>query len=743
MTASSITPAPTPADPFWTVADPIADVVAPDPFVCFDAASGWYYSLFTRSTRVEIFRSRDPGRLLADNDSAVVFEVGAAVGIYSCVWAPEMHRAPNGRWYIYTSGNTIPGDTWKLRLFVLESKTSDPFDGFVFKGFPLPGVEAIDPTVYAAPDGRRYLVCARMGGGGESLWMTELENPWTCKSEGVELVRPELDWELSCGHIAEGAFFLENGGRLFLVYSVNDCRADTYSLAIAEHVGGTLMDAANWKKGEAPLLVQSEGIYGPGHASFFRKPNGEIWCAYHARTVPNAGFGKPDSRKFFLRKLNFDAEGRPSFDWVAIRAMPDRRVFVRTPNYDPLKIAPYELEDPLVFCDGRKVADAAGWAERRQEILGIFAREMYGQPPPPPEAVVTELADEKIGAAAGFAVRRQYRMWFKADKSGPCVNWILWLPRYAKNPVPVISFLNYKGNHELVPDADVPVCTAWVRGCASHRSDEGLRGRMQDPECDAVFPLGMILARGYAVMSACYAEISPDPDRAGWADDADKFPQATFAYKGVFDLWGERDSRRLDNPTALGAWGWALSRGLDLAERIPEIDANRSVVTGYSRLGKAALLAAARDERFAVCVPNQTGGGGAPLAKRDYGENVSTENTNFIHWYCPAYAKYAADPARTLFFDQHLLLACVAPRALLVEGFDEPWFDTEGEYLAVKAASPVWEFLKGGGMPNVDFPPDFDTSAIGRHLGYVRRCEKHGISAYDWQWLLDFSDSKW
>lgn len=26
-------------------------------------------------------------------------------------------------------------------------------------------------------------------------------------------------------------------------------------------------------------------------------------------------------------------------------------------------------------------------------------------------------------------------------------------------------------------------------------------------------------------------------------------------------------------------------------------------------------------------------------------------------------------------FDKHLLIACIAPRALLVEGFDDGWFD--------------------------------------------------------------------
>ena len=420
--------------------------------------------------------------------------------------------------------------------------------------------------------------------------------------------------------------------------------------------------------------------------------------------------------------------------------MLDREVVVREPNYDEKKIAPYELEDPLTFLDGRKVTKET-WSQRRREILGVFSKEMYGAEPPPPEALVTEAVDEKV-AVAGFAVRRQYRMWFRADKTGPCVNWILWLPRHAKKPVPVILFLNYGGNHELVLDEDVPVTTAWSRAkdedVLEHRISAKTRGSMQDPENTTVFPVGEIVARGYAVMSACYCEISSDPDQC--APDSATFKQEVFAYNGVFSLWGARNQRRTDNPTALGAWAWALSRGLDLAERIAEVDAEKAVVTGCSRLGKAALLAAARDERFAVCVPNETGGGGAPLAKRDFGENISTENRSFTHWYCPAYAKYASDPAKLLTFDQHLLLACIAPRALLVEGFGMPWFDTKGEYLALRAASPVWRMLGGCGLPNVAWPDVFDTSAIGLDVGYVRRAEDHGIASCDWRWLLDFAD---
>ena len=110
----------------------------------------------------------------------------------------------------------------------------------------------------------------------------------------------------------------------------------------------------------------------------------------------------------------------------------------------------------------------------------------------------------------------------------------------------------------------------------------------------------------------------------------------------------------------------------------------------------------------------------------------------FTHWYCKAYKKYERNPAQLLTFDQHLLLAAVAPRKLLIAGFDKVWFDTEGEYLACRAASPVWEFLGKPGFPDVPYPDDFDTSAIGPYLGYYRRSEEHGIAAFDWWQLLKF-----
>ncbi len=425
----------------------------------------------------------------------------------------------------------------------------------------------------------------------------------------------------------------------------------------------------------------------------------------------------------------------------------------RPPNYDVAKIGTYTLADPLVFENGERLTSPAQWPARRAEIVRIFEREMFGRTPPPPEAVECELKEEGV-TCRGLGIRRQYRMWFKKDRTGPFVDWIVFLPNRIsglkpkfeggrpvcenRGKVPVILFLNYNGNHELTTDAEVPVPEgAWVRdhggdGVRSNAPDPSVRGRLRSTSNVTIFPLEQILARGYAVMSACYAQISPDVEvRHGDKEE--------LAYTGVFSLWPKRDESATDNITAIGAWAWTLSRGLDLAYTIPEIDARKNVATGCSRLAKTPLLACSRDERFAVCVPTQTGGGGVPLAKRNYGENVSTEMAYFPHWYCKAYGKYI-DNEGELPFDQHLLVASIAPRAILVEGFNEGWFDTEGEYLSCRAASSAWSFLGKPGLPEGDFPDNYDTSLIGPYLGYVRRGGLHGITGHDWNWTLDFAD---
>ncbi|MCQ2167882.1 MAG: hypothetical protein MJY69_04345 [Bacteroidales bacterium] len=400
---------------------------------------------------------------------------------------------------------------------------------------------------------------------------------------------------------------------------------------------------------------------------------------------------------------------------------------IQAQNYDKSKIPPFTLENPLEFVNGKKVKNAKDWQLRRQEILDIFQSEMYGRMPSAPETVVTETLDEGE-TLAGFAIRRQIRMWFKPDKSGPKIDWLVITPKHVKGPVPVILLLNYGGNHTVLDDEEILRYPNYTRvGLSSYDTGRGSMNKLNSP---TIIPVNILIARGYAVVTACYEDISPDPDPG---EDVE------IAYTRIFDLWGKRDPERTDNTTSLNAWGWGLMRGMDMIERDPQLNEKQVLLTGYSRLGKAALIAGAFDERFPVVVPNQTGGGGAPLAKHYYGENIKTETTSFLHWYCKAYAKYADNEA-SLNFDQHLFLACVAPRSLMIQGFDEPWYDTESEFMALQAASPVWEMLGKEGLPKVAWPEDYGTEAIGSNLAYVRRNNDHGISAIDWIWMLDFAD---
>ena len=399
--------------------------------------------------------------------------------------------------------------------------------------------------------------------------------------------------------------------------------------------------------------------------------------------------------------VDFQA-GDPETDATRFYANPERTKWASA-NYDESKAGEgtYRLEDPLVFADGRKVANAADWQLRRREILSIFEREVYGRLPPKPEAMSFELVCEEQSEDR-FSWRRTYRQRFDEGRTGPWIDWYVVVPRHAKGRVPVFLHMNYKGNQMI------------AEGRTNHYA----------------LPMDQLVARGYAFMSCCYTNVTSDPQ------SREEFERV---FDGVYALWGYRDPSRTDNTGTLMAWAWAFMRGLDLAERIPEIDATRNVVIGSSRLGKAALIAGAYDERFSVVVPNQTGAAGVQLLKRDFGENARMQHLLFPHWYCDAYWKWEDDPRRQP-FDQHLLLACVAPRALLLECYHKKWFDPLGEFLSARAAAPVWDFLTGKTLAAEALPKAYDETFLCPPFGYVTRTECHGLSPYDWKWAMDFAD---
>lgn len=395
----------------------------------------------------------------------------------------------------------------------------------------------------------------------------------------------------------------------------------------------------------------------------------------------------------------------------------------RPANYDESKIAPYTLPDPLSFSDGTKLTAPGQWPQRRAEILALFEDQMYGVIPPPPAIARTELL-ESGDAFGGRATRKQVRMWFAKDNTGPKIDWLIYVPKSATNPVPAFIGLNFYGNHAVHSDPALRVTDAWLRNepkhdVANNRASEKGRG-LDASNWQAEY----LITRGYALVTACYGDIDPDFDD-GYTN-------------GVHVLFPPPKPLPGNYTTSLAAWSWGLMRGMDMLEKESAIDAKKVAVIGLSRLGKAALLAGAKDDRFAVVIPVQTGGGGTPLAKRDYGENVSTQNEKFPHWFCGNFRKYSDNEA-ALPFDQHMLLAACAPRPLYVSSFPGKWFDPYGEFLSMKAAEPAYTFLGLPGLPSAEWPAEL-TPVSSTHLGYHRRPGEHSVSTYDWSCYLAFTD---
>ena len=299
--------------------NPVSPFDAPDPFMTFDQQTGYYYSLFTRGKKLELFRSRYASQIVTDGDSRIIYEVNDGLyGFYGDIWAPEMHRAPNGKWYIYTSGRISPEPAGEKRLFIMECDSIDPFKGnWIFRGLPAPDLFAIDPTIYTDPNGEQYICYSKLERKyWQVLEIRKLINPYTFSDEVATIARAELDWELVPPYndntrIVEGAFFVENKGRLFIIYSANGCWSDDYCLGVLEHLGGSLLDPANWKKHEKPLFVHANEVYGPGHASFFYSPDKkELWCAYHGMKNHNEKVTNAP-RYFNIQRVDFDETGYP------------------------------------------------------------------------------------------------------------------------------------------------------------------------------------------------------------------------------------------------------------------------------------------------------------------------------------------------------------------------------------------------------------------------------------------------
>jgi (4-O-methyl)-D-glucuronate---lignin esterase len=394
-------------------------------------------------------------------------------------------------------------------------------------------------------------------------------------------------------------------------------------------------------------------------------------------------------------------------------------------NYDESKVPAYTLPDPLRFVDGVPVGDPDAWTSRRRaEILRLFEEHVYGRSPGPRTGMRFAVVETDPRALGRLATRRQVRVLLDGTETGPAFDILLYVPNAARRPVPAFLGLNFRGNHAIHPDPGIRLSPSWMRegdGIVAHRATDATRGTDASS-----WPVERILDRGYALATVYYGDLEPDHPE-GWKDGVrSRIGPGVSGHFGPDD-WG-----------AIGVWAWGLSRALDVLAKDADLDGHRVAVIGHSRLGKTALWAGAQDERFAMVVSNDSGEGGAALARRRFGETTESITKAFPHWFCSQYREYAGRED-ALPVDQHLLLALVAPRPLYVGSATEDlWADPRGEFLAAKAAEPVYRLLGREGLGVEDFPvPD---RPVGNTIGYHLRRGPHALTAYDWEQYLGFAD---
>ena len=149
---------------------------------------------------------------------------------------------------------------------------------------------------------------------------------------------------------------------------------------------------------------------------------------------------------------------------------------------------------------------------------------------------------------------------------------------------------------------------------------------------------------------------------------------------------------------AYSEWAWGLSRLIDglqqLGPEVTKIDTKHIGVTGCSYAGKMALYCGAFDERIALTIAQEPGGGGAAAWRASYSkDSVENLDKTDYHWFLESQREnFGGEKVYRLPYDQHELCAMVCPRALLLLGNpDFQWLADDAMLVSAKAAKKVWE----------------------------------------------------
>ena len=351
-------------------------------------------------------------------------------------------------------------------------------------------------------------------------------------------------------------------------------------------------------------------------------------------------------------------------------------------------IGPLKLPELLQFDNGTKINTEDEWLNRRREILNMLSEKVYGFPPEDPIAISSMVSEVNKDAYAGKVIEEHMILSAQLENTIFPFPVKFFLPKHVENPM-VIVYIAFRDG---VPDRYLPI---------EEVTDEG-----------------------FAVATFCYNDVAFDGE--------DNY---VGGLAGILKGRGERK----ENATGkIMMWAWAASRVMDYLMTRNDIDHDNIAVMGHSRLGKTALVAAAYDERFAFCFPNNSGCTGDAITREKEGERVDVITKVFPYWFCPNYRKYAGKE-HEMPFDQHFLVAAIAPRFVAAgTAVEDTWADPNSQYLSYVAADEVYKLLGKDGFIHPDRLPKIGDTLHEGTLGFHLRSGRHFHSRYDWIKYMEF-----
>ena len=368
-------------------------------------------------------------------------------------------------------------------------------------------------------------------------------------------------------------------------------------------------------------------------------------------------------------------------------------------NYDEAKVGAYQLPESLVAIDGQKILTKKAWEERRRpEILSLFEEHVYGKVPVQFDRIEFITTREEKNAMNGSAHLKEVTIRVHRNKDSVSINLVLFIPATAKKPAPAFLLINNRSAKNTSTKRDT---------------------------ISGFWPAEEVIKAGYAIAAFQVNDAAPDHRDRYQNGMLRLYPELLAADNGI---------------KAVGAWAWAASRVMDYFEKDAAIDAKKIAIVGHSRGGKASLWAAAEDQRFAICISNNSGNTGAALSRRNFGETVAVINSKFPHWFNKNYKKYNNNEA-ALPVDQHMLIGLIAPRPVYAASASaDLWADPKGTLLAMKHAEEIYQ-LYGIKSQLPEILPPVDTPVKNAYLGYHLRKGEHNLTPYDWQQYIKFADN--